>query len=111
MARLWRISEQCQECDVFLWGSNTQGADRKIANALLKEAAIESGIPGADVSSHNLRRTGLCRLMGAKVPMSWAAAREYGHWENYCAFRYFWPSTELAMDFAADIWESSDFNQ
>ena len=111
MARLWLISEQCQEYDVFSWGSNTQGADRKFVNALLKEAAIETGIPGADVSSHSLRRTGLCRLMGAKVPMSWAAAREYGRWESDCAFRYFWPSTELAMDFAADIWESMDFNQ
>ena len=78
MARLWLISEQCQEYDVVSWGSNTQGANRKFVNALLKEAAIETESPGADVSSHSLRRTGLCRLMGAKVPMSWATAREYG---------------------------------
>ena len=103
MARLWLISEQWQGYDVFSWGSNTQGADRKFVNALLKEAAIETRIPGGDVSSHSSRRTGLCRLMGAKVPMSWAAAREYGRWESDCAFRYVWSSTELAMDSAADI--------
>ena len=45
MARLWLISETCQECEVFSWGSNTQGADRKFVNALLKEAAIETWIP------------------------------------------------------------------
>ena len=111
MARLWLVSEQCAEYDVFAWGANTQGTDRKFINSILQEAAVETGIPGADVSSHSLRRTGLCRLMGAKVPMSWAAAREYGRWESDCAFRYFWPSTELAIDFAEDIWDSSTFEQ
>ena len=49
-----------------------------------------AGIPGADVASHSLRRTGLCRLMSAKpVPMPWPLAKKFGRWESDCALRYF----------------------
>ena len=81
-----------------------------MVNDLLKEAAIEAGIPGADVASHSLRRTGLCRLMSAKpVPMPWPLAKKFGRWESDCALRYFWASTELAADYASSIWDSACF--
>ena len=68
---MWLISEQVPDYDVFSWAANCKGVDRATVNGLLKEAAIKAGIPGADVSSHSLRRTGLCRLMSAKpTPMT-----------------------------------------
>ena len=110
MARLWLVSEQVLDYDVFSWDANSKGVDRAMVNDLLKEAAIEAGIPGADVASHSLRRTGLCRLMSAKpVPMPWPLAKKFGRWESDCALRYFWASTELAADYASSIWDSACF--
>ena len=83
MARMWLVSEQVPDYDVFSWAANTKGADRSMVNKILKEAAIMAGIPGADVASHSLRRTGLCRLMSAKpVPMPWPLAKKFGRWES-----------------------------
>ena len=66
MARLWLISERNNEYDVFSWNNNTAGVKRNLVNKALKQAAIDTGIPGADVSSHSLRATGLSRLLSAK---------------------------------------------
>ena len=66
MARLWLISERNNEYDVFSWNSNTAGVKRNLVNKALKQTAIDTRIPGADVSSHPLRATGLSRLLSAK---------------------------------------------
>ena len=55
MARLWLISEKVPDYDVLSWNANTDGVSRNLVNQVLKAAAIETGIPGADVSSHSLR--------------------------------------------------------
>ena len=67
MARLWLISKRNLEYGVFSWNHNTAGVSlkRSMVNAALKQAAIDTGIPGADVSSHSLRATGLSRLLNA----------------------------------------------
>jgi hypothetical protein len=107
IARLWLISERVPDYDVFSWNANTDGVSRKLVNQVLKAAAVETGIPGADVSSHSLRCTGLCRLLHAKMP--WELAKQFGRWRSDCALRYFWASTELAADYAASIWNSACF--
>jgi site-specific DNA-cytosine methylase/integrase len=116
MARLWLISERNSEYDVFSWNSNTAGVKRDLVNKALKQAAIDTGIPGADVSSHSLRATGLSRLLSAKpdsgngpTGMQWEQAKKFGRWKSDCALRYFWASNELAREYAASIWDSSCF--
>lgn len=110
MARLWLISEQVPDYDVFSWGANSKGVDRSMVNEVLKEAAVEAGIPAADIASQSLRRTGLCRLMSAKpVPMPFPLAKKFGRWESDCALRYFWASTELAAGYATSMWDSACF--
>ena len=116
MARLWLISERNNEYDVFSWNSNTAGVKRGLVNRALKQAAIDTGIPGADVSSHSLRATRLSRLLSAKpdsgngpTGMQWEQANKFGRWKSDCALRYFWASNELAREYAASIWDSSCF--
>ena len=109
MARLWLISERVPDYDfdVLSSNANTDGVSRKLVNQVLKAATIETGIPGADVSSHSLRCTGLCRLLNTK--MSCELANQFGRWRSDCALRYFWAQTELAADYAASIWNPAYF--
>ena len=115
MARLWLISERNTEYDVFSWNNNTAGVTREMVNSRLKRAAIETGIPGADVSSHSLRATGLSRLLSAKpasggpTGMQWEQAKKFGRWKSDCALRYFWASNDLAREYAASIWDAACF--
>ena len=116
MARLWLVSERCNGYDVFSWNSNTAGVERDLVNKALKQAAIDTGIPGADVSSHSLRATGLSRLLSAKpdsgngpTGMQWGQAKKFGRWKSDCALRYPWAPNELAREYAASIWDSSCF--
>jgi hypothetical protein len=115
MARLWLISEKNPEYDVFSWDNNTAGVTREMVNSRLKRAAVETGIPGADVSSHSLRATGLSRLLSAKpacggpTGMQWEQAKKFGRWKSDCALRYFWASNELAREYAASIWDAACF--
>ena len=115
MARLWLISERNLEYDVFSWNHNTTGVKRSMVNAALKQAAIDTGIPGADVSSHSLRATGLSRLLNAKpasggsTGMQWEQAKKFGRWKSDCALRYFWASNDLAKEYAASIWDAACF--
>ena len=116
MARLWLISERNNEYDVFSWNSNTAGVKRSLVNKALRQAAVDTGIPGADVSSHSLRATGLSRLLSAKpdsgngpTGMQWEQAKKFGRWKSDCALRYFWASNELAREYAASIWDASCF--
>ena len=115
MARLWLMSEKAKDYKVFSWAADTQGVTRSLVSSMLKEAAIATGIPGADVSTHSLRRTGLSRLVAKGPlnpnPMPWLVAREYGRWKSDCARRYFWASTELAQNYATAIWASPCFVQ
>ena len=115
MARLWLMSERAKNYNVFSWAADTQGVTRNLVSSMLKEAAIATGIPGADVSTHSLRRTGLSRLVAKGPlnpnPMPWLVAREYGRWKSDCARRYFWASTELAQNYATAIWASPCFVQ
>jgi site-specific DNA-cytosine methylase len=115
MARLWLISERFSSYKVFSWAADTQGVTRQLVSDMLKEAAIATGIPGADVSTHSLRRTGLSRLVAKGPlnpnPMPWEIAREYGRWKSDCARRYFWASSELAQNYATAIWASPRFVQ
>ena len=77
--------------------------------------AVETGIPGADVSSHSLRATGLSRLLNAKpasggpTGMQWEQAKKFGRWKSDCALRYFWVSNDLARKCAASIWDAACF--
>ena len=100
---------------MFSWAADTQGVTRQLVSDMLKEAAIATGIPGADVSTHSLRRTGLSRLVAKGPlnpnPMPWEIAREYGRWKSDCARRYFWASSELAQNYATAIWASPRFVQ
>lgn len=116
MARLWLISERNNEYDVFSWNSNTAGVKRSLVNKALRQAAVDTGIPGADVSSHSLRATGLSRLLSAKpdsgngpTGMQWEQAKKFGRWKSDCALRYFLASNELAREYAASIWDASCF--
>ena len=115
MARLWLVSERVKSYKVFSWAADTQGVTRQLVSDMLKEAAIATGIPGADVSTHSLRRTGLSRLVAKGPlnpnPMPWEIAREFGRWKSDCARRYFWASTELAQNYATAIWASPRFVQ
>ena len=86
----------------------TTGVKRGLVNRALKQAAIDTGIPGADVSSHSLRATGLSRLLSAKpdsgngpTGMQWEHVKQFGQWKSDCALRYFWASNELAREYAA----------
>ena len=96
MARLWIISERNSEYDVFSWNSITPGVKRGLVNKALKHAAIDTGIPGADVSSHSLKATGSSRLLSAKpdsdngpTGMQWEQAEKFGRWKSDCALRHF----------------------
>lgn len=115
MARLWLISERNNEYDVFSWNHNTTGVTRDLVNKSLKRAAMETGIPGADVSSHSLRATGLSRLLNARpseggpIGMPWERAKKFGRWKSDCAQRYFWASNDLAKGYAASIWDAACF--
>ena len=115
MARLWLVPGRVSNYKVFSWAADTQGVTRKLVSDMLKEAAIATGIPGADVSTHSLRRTGLSRLVAKGPlnpnPMHWEIAREYGRWKSDCARRYFWASSELAQNYATAIWTSPRFVQ
>ena len=92
---LWLISERNPESDVFSWNNNTAGVTREMMNNRSKRAAIETGILGADVSSHLLRATGLLRSSSAKpasggpTDMQSEQAKGFGHWKKECTLRYF----------------------
>ena len=109
------IIEKNPEYDVFSWDNNTAGVTREMVNSRLKRAAVETGIPGADVSSHSLRATGLSRLLSAKpacggpTGMQWEQAKKFGRWKSDCALRYFWASNDLAREYAASIWDAACF--
>ena len=115
MARLWLISERNPDYDVFSWNNNTAGVTRKMVNNRLKRAAVETGIPSADVSSHSLRATGLSRLLSAKpanggpTGMQWEQAKTFGRWKSDCALKNFWASNDLAREYAASIWGAACF--
>lgn len=107
MARLWLISERVSEFHCFSWAADTAGVTRTLINSSLKAAAVATGIPGADVSSHSLRCTGLSRLLAAKPnPMPWELAKKFGRWKSDCALRYFWASADIAQDYAASLWDA-----
>ena len=107
MAKLWLLGCQVKEYPVFTWSGGTQGVSRNQVNSILKEAAIAQGVPGADVSSHSLRVTGLSRLLGANMP--WQIAKMWGRWKSDCALKYFWPTVNMAKHFSASIWDSHEF--
>jgi hypothetical protein len=107
MAKLWLVSCQVKEYPVFSWSGGTEGVTRDQVNSILTEAAIAQGVPGADVSSHSLRVTGLSRLLGADMP--WQIAKMWGRWKSDCALRYFWPTVAMAQKFSASIWDSHAF--
>jgi hypothetical protein len=68
MARLWLLSERCEEYHVFGWANDTKGVRRVFVNKMLKEAAKECGMPPDDISSHSARVTGLSRLVAHGLP-------------------------------------------
>ena len=69
MTRLWLVSERVSNYKVFSWAADTHCLTRESVSDILKEAAISTGIPGADASTHSLRRKGLSRLL-AKGPLN-----------------------------------------
>ena len=74
--------------------------------------AVATGIPGADVSSHSLRCTGLSRLLAAKPnPMPWELAKKFGRWKSDCALRYFWASADIAENYADSMWDDMCFTR
>jgi site-specific DNA-cytosine methylase len=104
MARLWLMSEQIPELEVFTWDNGTKGVKRAQVCSLLKKAAVKVGIPAADTASHSARITGLSQLMSkGKVPFY--VAREWGRWQSDCAKRYWWASADMAKEFCKAIWE------
>ena len=111
MARLWLVSERVEANDVFSWDSNTKGVTRHMINTTLKTAAVATGIPAADVSSHSLRCSGLTRLLSNDhgKPMPFEMAKKFGRWKSDCALRYFWASAEVAEGYAESLWDSSCF--
>ena len=70
-----------------------------------KYLAIAEGIPGADVSSHSLRVSGLSRLLAAGMP--YVLAKTFGRWRSDCAMKYYWPNVNMAKDFSSTIWDSA----
>jgi hypothetical protein len=107
LGRLWLLSEGCLHHHVFSWANDTDGPSRSKITAVLKAAAIQDGIPAADVCTHSLRVTGLSRLLAAGMP--YESARTYGRWKSDCARRYWWPATSLAQDFSVTIWKSPTY--
>ncbi len=65
VGKLWLMSEQNLEHHVFSWSNDSADPTREQVSAVLKAAAIEDGIPAADLSTHSLRITGLSRLLAA----------------------------------------------
>ena len=115
MARMWLTSERNLEYDGFSWIDNTVGVTREMVNSRLKRAAVETGIPGADVPSHSLRATGLSRVLSGKptnggpTGMQWQQAKGFARWKSDCALRYFWASNVLAREHAASVWDVACF--
>jgi hypothetical protein len=107
LARVWLMSERDIEHHVFSWANDTQGPTRAKVSAVLKSAAVCSGIPAADVATHSLRVTGLSRLLAAG--MDYEEARTYGRWKSDCARRYWWPATDLAQAFSTKIWDNPTY--
>lgn len=107
MATLWLISERDKSYQVFSWNHNTKGPTRLDVSAVLKQAAIQNGIPAADIASHSLRISGLSRLLAAGMPYEFA--RAYGRWRSDCARRYWWPETRMAQEFSSKLWDPALF--
>ena len=110
MARLWLMSEQVPDYEVFTWDNETKGVTRSQVNALLKKAAVAVGMPESDTASHSARITGLSQLM-SKGNVPFYVAREWGRWKSGCAKRYWWASADMAKEFSVAIWEPGAYSR
>lgn len=111
MAALWLISERIDDNAIFSWDNGSKGVTRSQVNSILKVAAEAVGMKASDTGSHSCRITGLCRLLSQGMSITFA--REHGRWSrnSTCVFKYFWPHTSMAKEFAALIWESACYSR
>ena len=110
LARWYLRSDQIPDHPVFAWANNTKGVTRGEVNRRLKQAAVEVGLKASDTASHSCRITGLSQLLAHN--MDFESARHQGRWASDSTVRrYFWPTTDLAINFAASIWEPAQYTR
>jgi hypothetical protein len=94
---------------VFAWAPS-KGVTRKMAGAVLKEAAVACGIPAADVSCHSLRSGAMTAFRAAGIP--WAETKLFLRWKSdSAADLYNWPHTKLVAGKADKIFSSAPIHR
>jgi hypothetical protein len=94
---------------VFSWAPG-RGVSRKMAGAILKEAAAACGIPAADISNHSLRSGAMTAFRAAGIP--WVETKMFLRWKSdSSADLYNWPHTRLVAGKAAQIFSSAPIHR
>jgi len=97
------------EDPLFSWAPG-KGVTRRMASAILKQAATACGIPAADISNHSLRAGAMTAFRAAGIP--WRETKLFLRWKSDSAAElYEWPHTQIVAGMASRIFSSAPIHR
>jgi len=94
---------------LFSWAPG-KGVTRRMASAILKQAATACGIPAADISNHSLRAGAMTAFRAAGIP--WRETKLFLRWKSDSAAElYEWPHTQIVAGMASRIFSSAPIHR